>query len=227
MSNKISESLINQLDEVIITYKKLRNQSKYDDFSDLKGPETNKLITRARAAVERISGSKSVYTKQIEAAIDRFGSSNPYNIPILGGIVEALKEDLQAGYLVSLQELIHADLFSDFLEMSTHLINEGYKDASAVIAGSALEAHLRQLCIKNSIDIEFKNSKGGVNPKKADRLNSDLAKEEVYSKLDQKSITSWLDLRNKAAHGKYDEYVHQQVSIMITGIRDFITRVPA
>ena len=25
----------------------------------------------------------------------------------------------------------------------------------------------------------------------------------VYSTLDQKSVTAWLDLRNKAAHGKF------------------------
>ena len=50
---------------------------------------------------------------------------------------------------------------------------------------------------------------------------------EVYSKLDQKNVTAWLDLRNKAAHGHYDQYESAQVGLLISGFRDFITRNPA
>ena len=58
-------------------------------------------------------------------------------------------------------------------------------------------------------------------------MNSELSNAEVYSKLEQKNITAWLDLRNKAAHGKFDEYTKEQVSIVLFGIRDFVSRVPA
>lgn len=62
-------------------------------------------------------------------------------------------------------------------------------------------------------------------PKKADRLNSDLAKSEAYTKLDQKSVTAWLDLRNNAAHGKYNEYTKEQVNFMFHGVTEFLARV--
>lgn len=58
-------------------------------------------------------------------------------------------------------------------------------------------------------------------------MNSDLVNAQVYSKLDQKNVTAWLDLRNKAAHGKYSEYTKDQVSLLIAGVRDFLTRNPA
>ena len=109
--------------------------------------------------------------------------------------------------------------------MADHLLQQGYKDPATVIIGSVLEEHLRQLCNANSISIEFKNNKGILIPKKADRLNSDLAKENVYSKLDQKAVTMWLDLRNKAAHGKYDEYTSEQVTNMYSGITEFMARM--
>jgi len=51
-----------------------------------------------------------------------------------------------------------------------------------------------------------------------------LAKAGVYGKLDQKAVTSWLDLRNKAAHAKYTEYAHEQVELMYAGVRDFVMR---
>ena len=108
--------------------------------------------------------------------------------------------------------------------MSTHLLDEGYKDAAAVMIGSVLEEHLRQLCRKHSIDVEIIASSGKA-PKKADAMNADLAKQSVYNKLDQKNVTAWLDLRNKAAHGKYSEYTKEQVSIMLQGISDFMARV--
>ena len=64
-------------------------------------------------------------------------------------------------------------------------------------------------------------------PKKADQLNADLANASVYSKLDLKSVTSWLDLRNKAAHGKYSQYTKEQVQLMIQSVQDFMSRNPA
>lgn len=108
--------------------------------------------------------------------------------------------------------------------MAKYLFNEGYKDPAAVIAGSSLEAHLRQLCKKNNIDLTFTDSKGEVRNKNAGRMNDDLASDSVYNKLDQKSVTAWLDFRNKAAQGKYKEYTNDQVALMIDGIHDFISR---
>jgi hypothetical protein len=108
--------------------------------------------------------------------------------------------------------------------MAAYLLAQGYKDPAAVVAGSVLEEHLRQLCAGNDIDVETE-SEGKLNPKKADRMNADLAKAEVYNKLDQKLVTAWLDLRNKAAHGKYEEYNKEQVQQMLQGITEFSTRV--
>ena len=62
--------------------------------------------------------------------------------------------------------------------------------------------------------------------RKAESLNADLAKAGVYAKLDQKAVTFWLDLRNKAAHAKYTEYAHEQVELMYAGVRDFVMRNP-
>ena len=58
-------------------------------------------------------------------------------------------------------------------------------------------------------------------------LNSELAAKDVYSKLDQKSVTAWLDLRNKAAHGHYADYTTEQVSLLLQSVRNFIARLPA
>jgi hypothetical protein len=58
-------------------------------------------------------------------------------------------------------------------------------------------------------------------------LNSELARESVYSKGEQKQNTAWFDIRNNAAHGNYDAYDKDQVKNMISGLRDFFIRNPA
>jgi hypothetical protein len=56
-------------------------------------------------------------------------------------------------------------------------------------------------------------------------MNSALAAQGIYGKLDQKNVTSWLDLRNKAAHAQYDSYSAEQVRIMLTGVREHVRRM--
>jgi hypothetical protein len=47
---------------------------------------------------------------------------------------------------------------------------------------------------------------------------------DIYNLLVQKSVTAWLDLRNKAAHGHYTTYDTAQVNLMLAGVRDFAGR---
>jgi hypothetical protein len=171
------------------------------------------------AGVRRYAPKGSAHRDGAESILKQYGVTNGYVIEPLLGILKALRADYAAGYLTTIEELIHADLFSDFLEMAEHLINQGYKDPAAVLVGSVLEEHLRKLCVKNGLPVS-----AGANYKKADTLNADLAGAAVYSKLDQKSITAWLDLRNKAAHGHYAEYTKDQVQLMLDGVRHFIVR---
>lgn len=148
--------------------------------------------------------------------------SNSTKMGFLAGVRKNLSENR-----IYFREIAAAEIFSDFLEMAEHLLEENYKDPAAVLVGSVLEEHLRKLCVKNSLPLEFTNPKGDLKPKKADTLNSDLMTAGIYTKLDQKSVIAWLDLRNKAAHGHYSEYTKEQVALFLQSVRDFLTRFPA
>lgn len=215
-----------QLNAVLTEFKTFQLKSKHEDLSDLPKSDRQALVTKAIAAIHRIGGSSSSYAKEVERILSKLELLHLHTTSIMG-VVAALRDDLKAGYIQSLVELVHSDVFADFLEMAQHLCDTAYKDAAAVIAGSTLESHLRSLCHKACISVENIKSNGDVLPKKAEAMNSDLASAEIYSKLDQKSITAWLDLRNKAAHGRYSEYSQEQVSILVSGIRNFIARNPA
>ncbi len=147
----------------------------------------------------------------------------PDNVLAGKGILQSIKAEVTNGWLTGYKGLVSAEIFSDLLEMAEYLLSEQYKDPSAVMVGSILEEHLRQLCSKHGISISDSKNERQI-PRKADSLNVDLAIQGIYNKLDQKSVTSWLDLRNKAAHGNYKEYTIQQVELMLQGVRDFIVR---
>lgn len=218
--------LITQLDTLLTDYEAMKSQSKHRDLSDLPTQNLESLISRAIAAIHRISGNNSSYSKNVERVVTR-DPEYWIHMPSIMGIAKALLSDLKSGCIQSLVDIAHADVFSDFLEMAHHLLGSKYKDAAAVIAGSTLESHLRKLCDKAGIPTETTKTNGDMIPKKADLMNTELTSSGCYNKLDQKNVIAWLDLRNKAAHGQYDEYTAEQVALLITGIRDFITRYPA
>lgn len=215
-----------QLDAVLGEFAALSATSQHDDLSDQPKSDRQALVTRAIAAIHRISGTNSTYSREVERLLKTLNHLHMHTTSIMG-VVKALRDDLKGGYIRSLVEIVHSDVFADFLEMAEHLCEAAYKDAAAVIAGSTLESHLRGLCNKAAILVEVAKTDGSVAPKKADAMNSELAAAGAYSKLDQKGITAWLDLRNKAAHGRYTEYTREQVSVMVSGVRDFIVRNPA
>ncbi|TCK75637.1 hypothetical protein [Acidipila rosea] len=220
----LNDEIITQIDEILGRYKTLRSRSKWSDLSDLNDTgEPTAILTLICDTVKRFAPPRSQYSESVSRLLQEYGPDGCGAITPAMGVLSALRDAYSSGYSRRFAELVHAELFSDFLEMSEYLLSEGFKDPAAVIIGSVLEEHLRQLCVKNSIDINAPSGK----PKKADQLNADLAGQGVYSKLDQKSVTGWLDLRNRAAHGKHNEYTMEQVTILLTSVQNFMTRIPA
>ncbi|MCZ8020415.1 MAG: hypothetical protein O9302_08790 [Cyclobacteriaceae bacterium] len=219
------EFFIKQLDDVIDDFEHIKSISIYDDFSDMEKEEIMKATSKAKSAVERITGDKSEYYKDIDIVITKTFHHPGEKLRHIMGTVYALRSNLQNDYLKSLSQIVESEVFSDYLEMADYLLKEGYKDASAVIIGSALETHLKKLCIANSISIDYKNPKGIMAPKKADVLNAELAKAKIYSGLNQKQITAWLAIRNSAAHGNYNDYNENESKLMLQGVRHFILSI--
>jgi hypothetical protein len=221
-----TQPLIAQLEAIVAEHEAMVAKSQHNDLSDLPKPQRQALVTRAVAAVRRIGGQGSVYDADVQRNLTQTPALHVHTSSIIG-VVQALLFDVKAGYVQSMVELVHSETFADFLEMAAHLHTAGYKDAAAVLAGSTLEAHLRALCTKHNVATATVKADGTNAPKRADAMNADLRSANVYNTLEQKNVTAWLDLRNRAAHGKYDEYTAEQVALLIDSIRAFIARVPA
>ncbi|GAA0473982.1 hypothetical protein [Streptomyces olivaceiscleroticus] len=177
------------------------------------------LCNRLEAAVERAARPNSTYVKQLDDARRR---AQPHRLRVVRNVALGLRDDLVAGWVESVVELVHADTYRDYLEMAEGLLSKNYKDAAAVIAGTSLEVHVRALCVKNNVPTTVAGR-----PKKADTMNTDLKRASVYDGLQQKEVTAWMDLRNKAAHGNYGDYDRDQVRRLIDGVENFMRKFPA
>ena len=205
------QEILKQIDAALELWSTYRAKAKYDDLSDLGDPLYAEVDTILAATLDRLAPATSPYRESMSQIMTS-----------KVGALRALRRDYDAGYLSSVQSLVRAEVFADLLEMAEHLLEQGYKDPCAVLVGGVLEDHLRNLCQGRGIPLQISGK-----PKKADSMNNDLASAVVYSKLDQKNVTAWLDLRNKAAHGKRDEYNADQVRNLLVGVREFAARIAA
>ena len=178
------------------------------------------LRCRLQAAIDRCTTPGDSYRKDLNDARD---SPDIASAESLLPIAKALRADLQAGWFRSVSEFIHADMFSDFLEVARELHESDCKDAAAVQAGTALESHLRLLAEKHNIETVTEKNR----PKNAGDLNVELKKAGVYSLVEQHDVTARLTIRNFAVHGKFDEYSADEVGELISRVREFVKRFPA
>jgi hypothetical protein len=187
------------------------------------GTDPSQAISLMRSAIERFTPEDSSYRRQVAKLTQHpIAAARADTAADLMGTLEALIRDFEKGRLRTLEELIHSDVSGDYLQQADVLLRAGYKDAAAVLAGSVLEQHLRQLAGKHGISVY-----GGGTWKKADRLNADLAKAGIYGKTEQKTVTALLGRRNEAAHGHYEVYTGEDARLMLDQVRGLLARFPA
>lgn len=215
-----TSQVVAQLDRLITRYNELDPERSGLPGQEWTARDLHGLMASAEEAIRRLSPPSSAYVERTNE-IREYDANLPYRLECLMGIVDALRHDYNSGALGPIQELIRAEVFDDFLAMAQHLLEQGYKDPSAVLIGGVLEEELRKLAERSELPICGPDGR----PLKAEALNASLAGKAVYNKLDQKSVTTWLDLRNKAAHAHFNEYTAEQVSMMLQGVRHLVVRL--
>jgi hypothetical protein len=170
--------------------------------------------------LQTVFGPDHTFAKNFETSTTVQGivQSRAIDVSRGQGVLKAAQEDLSKGWAWSFREMIHAEVFDDFLEMADHLLkNGGYFVAAVVLAGGTLEEHLRKLSQKHNLPVVDS----------IDTMIQALRKKGVYPQSTWRSISSWYDLRTDAAHGRPRTYARQEVANMISGVRDVISRYPA
>lgn len=180
----------------------------------------NHWQSQTQTLLRSIFGQDSDYARNFETATTHKGVPIAQLHYVEGGmgVLNGAAEDFRRNWIGSYPERLRADVFEDLLEVAEHLLGEGFVDAAVVSAGGALEVHVKKLA-----------QKYGVPLGRVATMNQALWREKgAYTQPEWRSVDSWYDLRNAAAH--QDENAPRsapQVQLMIAGVRDFIVRHPA
>lgn len=134
------------------------------------------------------------------------------------------KQQFEGGYLFDVQNLIHAEVFSNELDQAVHFLDSKFEVAAAVTAGVVLETTIKKLCSQQTPEINVINPAG--KDIKTDTLISELKNAGVYNEAVAKQLRAWMNVRNDAAHGKRKdgEFDDGEVKRMIEGVSDFVAK---
>ncbi|MDC4481070.1 HEPN domain-containing protein [Acinetobacter baumannii] len=217
----MSHKILNRFEELIKEANEISNNSfvdtnirfpNFEDFPPNYQALYSEWIIKAQNILLLACGDNSIHFTAFKRQLS--GSSDtPKRLRQLIPILNAAYDDLKNGFLITFKQIVQAEVFESELEQAKSLLESGYKNAAAVIAGVVLETAIKELCQNNGIDLEKKN---------LNRLNEDLVKAGVYNTLQQKQILALADIRNKAAHGDYDEFTKEDVERMISDIERFL-----
>ena len=168
--------------------------------------------SQARACLEEIFGPTHSYTESFASET----SSNGYAYAVRGGlgVLRAASEDIERGYLETVQQMATAEVFSDFIDQADHLLENGYRVPAASLAGAILENGLRSLAERSDIAVKPRDDLAA--------LNNKLAAKNVYNQLRRKQIGYWADVRNHADHGRFDDFTEADVTDLVKGVQTFL-----
>jgi len=169
---------------------------------------------KARSLIANACGEGSQHFKAfVESEETLMYSTNVYTLSRVKAVFLAAREDYDGGYINSVRNLVHAEVFDSELEQAAELLAAGYLSPAAVVAGVVLETALRNLCTTH-----------GVAHGKLERMNADLTKAGAYNALVQKRVTALAAIRNSAAHGSTTEFTAEDVRAMLPEVRRLVSQ---
>lgn len=133
------------------------------------------------------------------------------------GILTAAKRELQGDWLETTSGTISSDTLMDMIQLARMQLDQNNIGAAAIIAGTILEKHLRNICLARGVAVN-NEIQGKVIPKKGLQLTGEAYKKKVYGRKENKEIISWLELSNTAATGIHDALKAAEVKKMLGGI---------
>ena len=183
--------------------------------------EVRRFLISSLQTVSSACGKDSPHLRELERCRAAFvaGNSNGLDLDSCRGALEAARDDLDAGMLTDLRQLVTAETFGDLLESAIHLLEERYHIPAVALAGAVLESSLRALAKSRGVNWEGASA--------ISKINTALYTANVYDKVVHGEIEAWGKLRNRVDHGDFtspNDVDPGAAGRMIEGVRDFVLK---
>ncbi len=150
-------------------------------------------------------------------AADLVGKQNEYSSAVrMLGTLEAIKDAIDHGLLVRIEDLVLADAFDNLLEQAEYLLTENYFLAAGVLGRAVLEEHLRAWC----------DAAGCAPTTQRPTLNNykdALYRAKHFNTSVMKHVEAMAAVGNDAAHNK-PSLTKDEVERLLRDVRDFLAK---
>lgn len=131
------------------------------------------------------------------------------------GVLTNLKSDINLGLITSIERQTAGEIFTDMLSLSKKLIDEGYKDSSAVLACGAFEDSMKKIGLQNGLNV--------MDAELSDVINA-LKSKSIMKSIQADVAKSHVSLRNKAFHAQWDKIDVPEIKSLIAFLEEFILK---
>ena len=133
----------------------------------------------------------------------------------LYGGLHALKSDIKAGLIVSIQSEAQGEVLGGFLALAREALNAGQKDIAAVLACAALEDTLKRYGTEQGLDVNDKDMSKVVN----------TLKSKGFIRGPQGTVLrGYVQIRNKVFHAQWDAIDAADVNSIIGFTEVFLSQ---
>jgi uncharacterized protein YutE (UPF0331/DUF86 family) len=201
------DELVKLGNEVLLTKKRsgdywVVNYSKYIGFR-----------TASISFLERIFEKDHSYCEAFALHVNK--SDTVYNLGCIEigiSILQTAKNEIEGGWLSTIEGQISAEIFADFIALAKKALDDN-KDVAAVLACAALEDALKRLATKENLDVSDKDMSDVINALKA---------KGIIKGVQVPIVQSYVKLRNKAFHAEWDKIDKESVSSVIGFTEQFL-----
>ena len=142
------------------------------------------------------------------------------------GSLTALKNAVDGGLLVSIEDLVLAEAFTDLIEQAEELFDKKYFLAAGVICRAVFEEHLRKLCfLHNCFPVAKPNDKPNWKPM-IENLKQSLSGAGVFTKTDVKNADAIAGEGNHCAHNNQPPLGENEIRGLIQKLQSFLIQHP-
>ena len=181
-------------------------------FSTLDWARYTEWRSQSLTCLTQVFGATHTYTETFASQTKKTGYTGSAQAGL--GVLRAASEDVEHGYLETIQQLATAEVFSGFIDQADHLLQSDYHVPAASLAGAVLENGLRSLAERNDIAVKDRDDLSA--------LNNKLASKGAYSALRRKQVAVWADVRNAADHGRFEDVTKDNAADLVKGVQAFL-----
>ena len=170
------------------------------------------LIASCRLLIKKLGPFGTVWDEMLKGPM----SENIDDLKRIQGVLQTISRELTKGRLVTIEEVVSAEVLGDLLEHAEELIKAKYYLAAAIILRAVLEERLRKLCESNNCM--------PTKPRPTiESFKQALQAASVIDKIGVKDIDWMAGVGNAAAH-KLPDYKDEDVPPFYQRVTVFLGR---